>query len=82
MSFKVQDSEIGTEVAEVAKVLDEVLPVTWARLIIRNCRELGAVPFVKQLGEVWSRQNGAKSRHASDPTEWPEDLRIQQHPKP
>lgn len=31
----------------------------WARSLIRQCREQGAAPFVKQLGAVWARLSGA-----------------------
>lgn len=36
--------------------------------------------FVKQLGTAWAKANGAKSSKGADPSEWPEDLRIQQLP--
>jgi protein gp37 len=53
----------------------------WARDIVRQCREAGAAPFVKQLGKVWAKTNGAKHPAGADPAEWPEDLRVQEFPE-
>ena len=50
--------------------------IEWARSVIQQCRVNGAKPFVKQLG---SRQ-GLRDRAGADPTEWPEDIRIQRFP--
>ncbi len=52
----------------------------WVRLLIEQCREAGAKPFVKQLGTVWAREHGAKDHHGGNPDEWPEDLRVREYP--
>lgn len=49
----------------------------WARSTIMQCRQIGAAPFVKQLGS----NPGLKDRAGADPNEWPTDLRVQEFPK-
>jgi len=47
--------------------------VAWARSTIRQCREFGAYPFIKQLGSrVWDgdRQVVLKDSHGGDMLEW------------
>ena len=70
-----------------------------ARRTIKQCRQIGAAPFVKQLGSnietsgcgpVWTAKLDdtgkgyfraiLKDRAGADPTEWPEDLRVQEFP--
>jgi protein gp37 len=55
--------------------------LAWPRSVIKECREQGAAPFVKQLG---AHPGGYKlqDRAGADPREWPEDLRIQDFPTP
>lgn len=60
----------------------------WARDGIRQCREAGVACFVKQLGShpistrVYERVRlGIKDYKGADPSEWPEDLRVQEFPK-
>jgi hypothetical protein len=45
----------------------------WARDVIAQCRVTGAAPFVKQLGSAHG------SKH-TDPSTWPEDLRVREYP--
>lgn len=60
---------------------------------IRQCRKIGAAPFVKQLGsfpceerEFGTAKGGChvplkfKDRAGADPAEWPIDLRVQEFP--
>lgn len=63
--------------------------LSWARDIIRQCRERGARVFVKQLGaEAYddisyvgaSPRFQTKDRAGGDPAEWPEDLRVREFP--
>lgn len=77
---------IGGESGKGARPCD----VQWIRDIVRKCREAGVKCFVKQLGSqafdqtYWA--NGVFAggvRHVvtgagSDPSEWPEDLRVRE----
>ena len=49
---------------------------SWAEDTIEQAREIGAAPFVKQLGSGF----GLKDRAGADPMEWPEHLRVQEFP--
>jgi protein gp37 len=63
--------------------------VDWARSIIRQCREQGVTPFVKQLGSE-PFDSGCthlpvdvmfiKDRAGADPSEWPQELRVREWP--
>ena len=37
-------------------------------------------PFVKQLGSVWAKQNGAKHKKGGDINEWPVELQVREVP--
>lgn len=50
--------------------------LAWARSIVKQCRDAGVAPFVKQLGKL----AGLKDKAGADPSEWPEDLRAQEFP--
>lgn len=60
----------------------------WARGLIRQCREIGAAPFVKQLGSTpyandWEGcavPMRLKDHKGGDPSEWPEDIRVRDFP--
>lgn len=65
--------------------------LTWARNMVYQFRIAGSAPFVKQLGSAAygalgifdkdvSRLIVTKDRAGADPTEWPEDLRVQEFP--
>jgi len=62
--------------------------VEWIRSIVRDCKA-GNVPcFVKQLGHrVWDQDKDVafelclKHPKGGDPSEWPNDLRVQEFPK-
>jgi protein gp37 len=75
---------VGGESGARARPFD----LEWARDIVAQCRSAGVAPFVKQLGEVWSRNHGYRGlhgtsdRHGGDPEGWPEDLRVREWPVP
>jgi len=48
----------------------------WAYNTIEQAVDIGAAPFVKQLGSL----HGLKDRAGADPNEWPIGLRIQKFP--
>jgi protein gp37 len=58
--------------------------IAWARSLIRECRANGyTAPFVKQMGDRpfdGDAACGFKAHHGADPSEWPEDLRVQEWP--
>ena len=54
----------------------------WATDLIRASRTAGAAPFVKQLGTVWARQNGATDPKGGNPEDWPAHLRVREYPDP
>lgn len=64
--------------------------LAWARSTIAQCKAAGAPVFVKQLGSnpMWKSAVGDdiypvwrfKNRAGADPSEWPEDLRVQCFP--
>lgn len=68
---------IGGESGPRARPFD----LAWARDLIEQCEIGGMAPFVKQLGAVWAKQNGADS-HGGDPAFWPDDLRVRTFPIP
>jgi protein gp37 len=57
-----------------------VFNIAWARSAIAQCRAHGAAPFVKQLGSNPYGAERPRDRAGADPTEWPEDLRVQEFP--
>lgn len=77
---------VGGESGPGARPFD----VTWARTIIRQCREAGVACFVKQLGANAVESSPAFDgppvrRHFADRkggslAEWPESLRVRQFP--
>lgn len=64
--------------------------LAWARSTVEQCRAAGVACFVKQLGShpVLTQYAGLPpvevsfhSNPGADPSEWPEDLRIQEFPR-
>lgn len=51
--------------------------ISWAHNSILQAREIGAAPFVKQLGSL----HGMKDRAGANPDEWPDALRVREFPK-
>ena len=68
---------VGGESGKDARPFD----VQWARDTIRQCREASVACFVKQLGTVWAKENGAKDKKGGTIDEWPEHLRVREFPK-
>lgn len=57
------------------------LELAWVRDIISQCRGARVPVFVKQLGSVWAKENGAKDKKGGDMGEWPENLRVREQPE-
>ncbi|MBK6515763.1 MAG: DUF5131 family protein [Polyangiaceae bacterium] len=61
--------------------------VEWIESIVRQCAEAGVPCFVKQLGAMSVSEHrpapsaGLRSKAGADPSEWPEDLRVQEFPR-
>ena len=61
----------------------------WAESLVRQARDAGIAPFVKQLGSAWARDmvvNGRSlyargDRKASDMQWWPRELRVREFPE-
>ena len=56
------------------------LDLDWVREVMGRCRAADVAVFVKQLGAVWARANGAADKKGGEPEEWPADLRVQEFP--
>lgn len=55
----------------------------WAREVVAACRTTEAAVFVKQLGSYayeCGQRMRLRDRAGADPSEWPEDLRVQMFP--
>lgn len=55
--------------------------VEWIRDGLRQCREAGVAPFVKQLGSIPQPRDMVRHKKGGDMTEWPEDLRVREFPE-
>lgn len=61
----------------------------WIRSVVEPCGAAGVPVFVKQLGarpQLWERDGihgflHLRDRKGGDPSEWPEDLRVQEFPE-
>jgi hypothetical protein len=83
---------VGGESGPHARPFD----IQWARDTVAQCRAAGVPVFVKQLGakpigDEWDSfpsmsdtddgwRANLKHRAGADPSEWPEDLRVQEWP--
>jgi protein gp37 len=67
---------VGGESGPGARELHE----EWVRDIVDACRGQGSAPFVKQMGEVWSREHLGHGGHAGDIERFPADLRVREWP--
>lgn len=56
------------------------LELDWVRDVMGRCRAADAAVFVKQLGTVWARTNGASDKKGGKPEDWPADLRVREYP--
>ena len=52
----------------------------WTDPILAACAEVGAAPFVKQMGSVWAREKHTKHPKGGDPMEWRPELRVRRFP--
>ena len=84
---------VGGESGSGARIFD----IGWARDIVSQCKAADVPVFMKQLGsnprvvvptpcDKWPNSETEyslelKSNHGSDPSEWPEDLRVQEFPE-
>lgn len=80
---------VGGESGPNARPFD----VAWARSVVRQCRDAGVACYVKQLGarpyngtpaagwDVFANGVSCRDRAGSDPSEWPEDLRVREFPE-
>lgn len=68
---------VGGESGPDARLFDP----SWALSAVTQCREAGVACFVKQLGAKPIGGIRLKSRHGSDPSEWPDELRVQEFPQ-
>jgi len=55
------------------------MQLDWATSLISQCTAAGVPVFIKQLGSVWARQNGADPK-GGDWAHWPAELRVRQFP--
>lgn len=67
---------IGGESGLKARPMEE----SWLEQAVVTAQSAGAAIFVKQMGSVWAKQNGAKHPKGGDPDEWPERYRIREFP--
>lgn len=68
---------VGGESGPNARPID----LAWVWDIIAQCRAAGKPLFIKQLGAVWAKENGATHRKGGNMGEWPEDLRVRESPE-
>ena len=57
------------------------LELDWARQLLAETDTTGTAPFVKQLGSVWAKENGASDGKGGKPADWPADLRVREYPQ-
>ncbi|WP_437109854.1 DUF5131 family protein [Streptomyces scopuliridis] len=67
---------VGGESGRGARPLNE----SWVSKLVADATNAGTAVFVKQLGSVWARQNGASDSKGGKPADWPEALRVREHP--
>jgi protein gp37 len=67
---------VGGESGPAARPMDTL----WAMDLVLQCTSSNVPVFVKQLGSVWARENGALDRKGGDPEEWPLGLREREFP--
>ncbi|HWU21058.1 MAG TPA: phage Gp37/Gp68 family protein [Nocardioides sp.] len=67
---------VGGESGPGARPMDWL----WAMDLVVQCGGHHVPVFVKQLGSVWARENGAADRKGGDAQEWPMGLREREFP--
>ncbi len=65
---------IGGESGPKARPME----IEWVRSTIEQCKAADVPVFIKQMGSVWAKEHGSKSK-GGDMDFWPEDLRIQEN---
>jgi protein gp37 len=68
---------IGGESGAGARLME----LDWAASMIEQCKKAGVAVHFKQTGDVLARKLGLKDKSGKDPSEWPEELRIQEFPE-
>ena len=53
----------------------------WAADVLRQCRLANVRCFIKQMGSNCVDLGRMKQAHGADPSEWPEELRVQEFPR-
>lgn len=56
------------------------MKMEWAREVRNATKEAGLPFFFKQKGQALAAEMGCKHRKGEDPTEWPDDIRLQEFP--
>lgn len=69
---------VGGESGDAPRRMDP----QWARDIRKQCQENGAAFHFKQKGRVLSAEMGCKNKEGKEMSEWPEEFRVQDFPKP
>lgn len=67
---------IGGESGPVARPFEP----KWAEALAGDARSADVATFMKQLGSVWARANGASDGKGGKPEDWPEALRVREYP--
>lgn len=57
------------------------MDLAWAHSLVKQCADAEVPMFMKQLGSVWAKTNGAEDRKGGNPDEWPAELRVRQYPR-
>jgi len=55
------------------------MEAAWVRDLIRRCHEQDVAVFVKQMGTVWAKAHGERSK-GGDMATWDADLRVREYP--
>ncbi|MFE4867665.1 DUF5131 family protein [Streptomyces sp. NPDC056682] len=67
---------VGGESGPGARPMDQA----WAAALVKQCQDADTAVFVKQLGSVWARENGASDGKGGKPEDWPAALRVREYP--
>lgn len=73
---------IGGESAQTSPA--RPFEIEWAESAITQCRSLGIVPFMKQIGDTpsWKGHAFIASKAGANPDEWPTSINVREFPKP
>lgn len=56
------------------------MKLDWVLALMDECRAVGVAVHFKQTGDVLARKLGLKDKSGKDPSEWPEELQVQEFP--